>query len=975
MNRKALATSISGLALALATAAHAQTAPVATAPEAGQETTVETIIVTGSRIARRDYISSSPIATVGQDALAKSSAINIEATLNQMPQFVQGQTASSIGAVGGAGRASLNLRGLGESRNLVLLDGRRLPMSNAFGVVDVNIIPQSILEGVETISGGASAVYGSDAISGVVNFKSRRNFEGLIIDARYGNSFKSDARTTDFSITGGAATADDRGHALVSLGYSDRQVLWGNRRDFFSLGVLSSFIGQGTYVPSASNLPTQAALNTVFGGYGAAAGAVSPSRSLGFNDDGTLFSQIGATNYKGPTSGYFSTVGGTVRQPVAYQEFIVNPMTRRSAFGKFDYKVTDSIKAYAQAMYTESTVTGQVGWTPTLYAIPSIPVTNPFIPADLRTILASRPNPTAPFTLNQRFTAFDTREFIADFRVSQFLVGFTGELPWRGWTWDVYGSHDSMDLVETQDKAILLSKLNTLLAAADGGASICAGGYNPFGLAAAGSVSQACRNYVETRTHNYTKTSQDIVEASLQGKLFTLPAGDLQFSGTLGYRENSFDFQPDPSLISQDIIGTLATNPGGGATSVKEASIELLIPLLKDLPFVKALDLDVGYRTSDYNVSGRVGTYKADVTWKPVESLLLRGGYERAIRAPNIGELYSAATAAQAAIGSPPGQGDPCDVRSSARTGASAANVRTLCIATGVPGSIVDNYQYTTTSVGTLSSGSTDLTPEQADTYTAGVVWRSPFEHPLLSGLSASVDYYTIDISNVISVVSGVTAINKCYNLDGTNPTYAASNTYCQLISRDATGGVRTVATPYLNLGGLKTRGVDVQADWKVPLSAFGLDDRWGRFDLNLVANFTDSYRVQLLPGSAWQEYAGTIDGTQGAGLPLPDWKLLTTLTYSVGPAELGVRWRHLPSMKDVTSVTRPTSPAPGVGAYDMVDLTGSLKIRDGLVLRAGISNVADKDPLQIAGTFGLTQPGTYDIVGRSYFLALQARF
>jgi outer membrane receptor protein involved in Fe transport len=173
----------------------------------------------------------------------------------------------------------------------------------------------------------------------------------------------------------------------------------------------------------------------------------------------------------------------------------------------------------------------------------------------------------------------------------------------------------------------------------------------------------------------------------------------------------------------------------------------------------------------------------------------------------------------------------------------------------------------------------------------------------------------------------------------------------------------------------LKTRGVDVQADWKVPLSVFGLDDRWGRFDLNLVANFTDSYRVQLLPGSAWQEYAGAIDGTQGAGLPLPDWKLLTTLTYSVGPAELGVRWRHLPSMKDVTSVTRPTSPAPGVGAYDMVDLTGSLKIRDGLVLRAGISNVADKDPLQIAGTFGLTQPGTYDIVGRSYFLALQARF
>jgi outer membrane receptor protein involved in Fe transport len=720
-------------------------------------------------------------------------------------------------------------------------------------------------------------------------------------------------------------------------------------------------------------------VNGVFAGYGVAPGTVLNSRSLGFNDSGTLFSQVGAVNYNGPTTGFWSTFGGTVRQPVTMQEYLVQPMERRNFFGKFEYDITDNISAYAQVLHVTSEVTGQVGWTPTVFVIPSMPVTNPFIPAGLRTILASRPNPLADFTLNDRFVGFEDRKFRSDSKTDQYIVGLKGNLPIQDWTFDIYGLHDSVDIVETQDKALLLSKMQTLFYAPDGGRSICAGGFNPFGLANGTAVSTACRNFIETETHDTTETEQDIVEGTISGRMFALPAGDARFSLTGTYRSSSFEFDPDNARENNDIIGTLTTAPSQGSISVREAAVEFLVPILADMPFAKSLDLSLGYRYSDYDVTGALSTYKIDGIWKPIETLSFRGGFERAIRAPNIGELYSSALSAQVQIGTPPGGGDPCDIRSSARTTGGAA-VRALCVATGVPAAIVDSYQYTTVAIGSVASGSTSLTPEEADTLTVGAVWRPAVSNPWLEGLSLSVDYYDIEITNVISQVSGVTTMNKCYNLDGTNPTYSATNLYCQLITRDGTGGISTVATPYLNLGGLKTSGFDIQADLRWNLADIGLGANAGELRINAVANFTNTYQVQLLPNTPWTEYAGTIDGTQAAttppvGLPLPDWKTFVNVTYSNGPAEIGFRWRHLPEMNDVTSVTRPASPAAGVPAYDVVDLNLGWKLSETLALRGGVTNLFDEDPPIVGGTLGQTQPGTYDIIGRSYYVSLSARF
>ncbi|HET7678925.1 MAG TPA: TonB-dependent receptor [Xanthobacteraceae bacterium] len=1001
MSRKALLSSIALSSLVWCTGAYAQSSPSATdTPAPGAETPppeanvdpepvqpVEEpaaganvqesgeIVVTGSRIARQDYVSTSPLVTVGQETLARNPSINIESTLNQLPQFVQGQNQSAIGAVANGGRATLNLRGLGETRNLILLNGRRLPLSSAFSVVDINNIPPNIIDNIETISGGASAVYGSDAMSGVVNFITRRSFDGVQIDARGGMSDRGDAETMDIALLAGTGTANDRGRAMISVSYSDRNVLWGSDRpDFFSLGVLSSFIGQGTIVV-AGNAPSQAAYNTLFATYGIAPGTVLNSRNLGFNDDGTLFSQIGAFNYRGPTTGLFSTFGGTVRQPVTMQEYIVQPMTRWNVFAQASYDFTDAIEGYTQILHTDSKVTGQVGWSPTLFnANITVPVTNPFLPAALLPLLASRPTPAAPFVLNSRFMGFEDRKFIADTNLTQFVLGLRGNLGFSNWKWDVYGSHDTVDLVETQDAALLSSRMQQLLNAPDGGRSLCAGGFNPFGLANQLSVSEQCRDYISTETHDVTKTKQSVLEGNLTGALFALPGGDVQFSATATYRKNSFTYDPDPAREGGDIIGTLASVPSQGKTNVKELGLELLIPLLKERPFVHNAEINLGYRISDYNVTGKVDTYRVEGLWSPIKPLLFRGGYEKATRSPNIGELYSSAQTAQVQIGSPP-QGDPCDSRSPSRT----AQIIALCVATGVPAGIINGFQYTTVAVGSVTSGSTDLTPEDADTITFGAVLTSPFQSPWASGLSASVDYYNIKIKDVISQVAAVTTLNKCYNLDGSNSNYDANNVFCSQIIRDPTTGFITfVATPYLNLGGLRTSGIDVQADWRLNFAdTLGIP---GRLHLNTVVNFLRSYKVQVQPDGPFVQYRNTIDGTQAAttppaGLPLPKWKSFTNLNYSYGPATLGFRWRHLPKMRDVTSVTRPATPAPGVPKYDIFDANLALDLFKKHRIVVGVTNIFDKDPPVVGGTLGQTQPGTYDIIGRSFYASVTARF
>jgi iron complex outermembrane recepter protein len=931
------------------------------------------VVVTGSLITDPNHVASSPIVITSAEDLKQSGSVSIEAALNQLPQFSAAGT-SGNGGQGTGGHATVNLHALGSNRNLVLLDGRRLPLADIFGDVDINFIPESILSSVQTITGGASAVYGSDAMSGVVNFITLSNFEGMSTDLQYGNSMKSDYGQFSGSTAFGTKFADNRGHALLSLGYTYRQELDGSQRGFFNLVTPSSFIGQGTFVPAPTNLPNQAVLNGLFSGYGAAT-PVSNTLNLGFNDNGTLFTQTGAKNYLGPTSNGYALLAGNVRMPVGPQTIIENPLDRKSVFSKVDYELIPGLTAYGQVLYVDSTVNTSSGYSLTQFGnLTTIPVTNPFIPKDLATLLASRPNPNASFTWNGRYVGIPVKSWEEHYTTAQYLGGLKGSLPVKDWTWDVFASYDTTDHTQSNFNAVLKSQVQNLLNAPNGGNSLCAGGFDPFGLATSSAISQACQSYMSTTAHSTENLTQTNIQGTVQGALFSLPAGDVVAALLADFRRNTYVYSPDSNLANQNIEAVIASQPSRGAIGVKEFAGQVDVPLLADLPLIKKLSLGAAFRHSDYTTSGGVNSYEGDLKWSPVQSFLVRGGYQRAVRAPNIGELFSADSGSQIAFGTPPAAlGDPCDVRSSARTGASGAAVRALCLAQGVPAAVIDNYTFPTTATAGDAHGNPNLQPETANTYNFGFSWTSHFGSPWLSSLSASVDYYNIKIDKVISVVPGLTALSKCYNLDGSNPGYSAGNEFCGLLHRDANGLLQLIDTPYLNLGGLKTDGIDMQVAWSVSLADIGLTGTSARVFANSGIGFLHGYSIQTLPGSAFQDYAGTntISASYNVSSSFPKWKAVTSIGYGQGGATVSVRWRYQNAMQDVTAVTTPANPGVGVPAYSLVDLLGAYEINKTWQVRAGITNLGNHGPVLVSSSQTSTDPSVFDVVGRSYYVGV----
>jgi iron complex outermembrane recepter protein len=942
-----------------------------TAPAAGAD--LAQIVITGSIIQSPNQVSPSPIVITSAEDLRHSGQVSIESTLNQLPQFSPAGTAATGGQGTGA-HATLDLHGLGSNRNLILLDGRRLPLADIFGDVDVNIIPDSILSGVQTITGGASAVYGSDAMSGVVNFITLKNFEGLVTDLQYGNSMKEDYGQFAGSTAFGTKFAADQGHALLSLGYTHRQALYGSERGFFDYVTPSSFIGQGTFVPSPTNLPSQATVNTLFAGYGVAT-PVANTLNLGFNDNGTLFTQTGARNYLGPTTNGYAIIGGNVRMPVGPQTIVLNPLNRKSIFSKFDYEITPAVTAYGQVLYVNSDVFTSSGKSLTQFGtLTTIPVTNPLIPKDLATLLASRPNPAAPFTWNGRYVGIPAKSWDEQYDTAQYLAGLKGSLPVKDWTWDVFASYDTTDHLQSNQHAVLKSQVQSLLNAPDGGNSLCAGGFDPFGVNGSTNISAACQAYMTTTAHSTEHLTQTNIQGALQGALLRLPAGDLSAALLADFRRNTYSYSPDANLAAQNIEAVIASAPSQGAIGVKEVAGQLDIPLLADLPLAKKLALGAAFRHSDYTTSGAVNTFEGDLKWSPVQSLLVRGSYQRAVRAPNIGELFSAASGSQIAFGTPPASiGDPCDIRSPARTGANGAAVRALCLAQGIPVAVIDSYTFPTTATAGLSSGNSKLQPETANTYNVGFSWTSRAAAAWLSDFGVSVDYYNIDIRKVISIVPGLTALSKCYNLDGSNPAWSPANPFCQLLQRDPNGLLQVINTPYLNLGGLETDGVDIQTHWGVSLSDLGLGASSGRIFATSGLGWLHGYSIQTLPGSPFQNYAGT--NTIASGLTsstFPKWKAVTTLGYGFGGATVSVRWRYQDAMKDVTAVTTPKTPGVGVPAYNLVDVLGTWSINKQWEVRAGITNAGNHGPVYVSSSQTSTDPSVFDVVGRAYYVGVR---
>ena len=1012
VNRWLLAGTCAYGALAAGTA-FAQTAtPTAANPtpaaeqaqaEGGAPPPSSEIVVTGSRIQRPDYVATSPIISISQDTFQNTGRVTLERSLSQLPQFSGSFGAANAGSTStglNGGQSYASLRGLGPKRTLILLDGRRLQPSNPDGSVDLNIIPEALIENVEVITGGASTTYGSDATAGVVNFRLRRNFTGLEINSNYGFSDYGDGQQFKVSGSYGKNFAEDRGNAVFSLDYTKRGRAYQYKRPSYFLARTPTQAGTSTLpegnVLFGSNTPTIAAVNGVFAKYGFAnafsgTGAVPRyTGQIGFNQDGTVFSNLTTRvlNFRDPQTdlAYIATTGANSQQVnFGYPDSSIQAdLKRYNAFGRIEYKITDSIKAFVQGSYTNYTSVGVSN--PTLasnvYAL-AAPVTNPFIPADFRTILASRAAPNADMILYKAFNLAGPRYQGYKYEVWQGIAGLSGNLGIKDWTWDVYGAISRAHFENSQTGGVSASATRTLLYAADGGRSICSGGLNLFGDF---TPSQQCIDYVKRRTVNTNTLKQRTVEGNVQGGLFNWWGGEVRFAAGADYRYNSYKFVSDPGFNqngASDILGYSVLLPASGAVNTKEVYGELLVPLVQDLPFIKKMSLDLGYRYSNYNSVGSVNTYKITGDWEVVREVRFRGGWNRAIRAPSVGELYAPVSTASVGIGTASATnvlGDPCDVRSSFRLGANGAQVRNLCLSQGVPGGIIDTYQLGTAQVFALNGGNPDLEEESADTYSAGVVLSSPFRTPLLSRISISVDAYKIKINKAIGPLSIAQGIQNCFNAGGNNTTYSASNYYCSLIGpRNASTGVPINPTqPLLNLGQYTVQGVDFQLDWRFNLRDAGLPDI-GSFAFNTAITYLDKFKIQALPGGVTYDYAGAI-GSGGqidatSGLAHPKWKTVTSGTYSIGIFSAGVVWRFMDKMKDASLVVTPTSTTPGVPKYNVFDFNARVMTPLGLELRAGVTNAFNKKPPIVGGQLNSFDSQDYDILGRYWFFGITQKF
>lgn len=1060
---------LAGLALAgLGSAAYAQQAQGGSSGGGsanGQQ--VQEVVITGSRIPRRDYTADSPIVTVTNQAFENTSQPEVEDTLNKLPQFQAGlnnqiSQAQQVqpSATATPGTSALDLRGLGPNRTLVLVDGMRFQPANALGFVDTNSIPSSMIDSVEVVTGGASAIYGADAVAGVVNFKLKQNFEGMELDAQYGVSEHGDDREPHISVLFGSNFAGDKGNVTIGLDYFQRSVVLEANRNFYLAGYDDPGTNAGGSYPFLSyasydwgsnasfvgddfilNAPSAAALTSIFGaGVYPASGSsvtVNPNQTVFYSGIGA--NGAGAPGYSGPTQpGFKVQTNGNLGQNNLSAPLSL-PLTRWSVFESAHYDITSDIQAYTEGSFTQDRVTTSVLASPAVqFWGASIPhdAAHP-VPAELEALLDSRNGgvngvdpfdgnapigPSSPWALQMDLdNVLGPRTTIDTTYTYNLVAGLKGALPVNDWTWNVFGTHGQTSAFSNLVSGFASTKAwqefldlpnygenGTITGIAQQSAH-CTSGF--YGAIFEGTMpSQDCIDAITAQMETETELTQNVVEADFNGTLFNLPAGPLKFAAGGDYREEIFGYTPDPLLdvtsVNDAPIGLFPSAPVNGRIGVKEGYGELLVPVVKDMPLVQSFDLDLAGRYSSYDwhggdpsVNGGTSgwTYMANGNWKVNHWLSFRGGYQLAVRAPNVAELFQPTTANVVGASA----GDPCANTTPVPWGNNASNpnrlkTQQLCLALiqttnptagttfYVPGGSANNYTGLFPFYFPLTidhdMGNPNLKPEVAHTWTAGIVLRSPIQNSLLSRFQGSIDWYSILINGAITPVTSETSYEQCLDANGTsNPTLTITGSpFCSLIQREAiTGGNRFANAPFENLGKEKTEGLDFTANWGADFADMGLGVIPGSLLVNWQLNWLWKFDIQNLPGAATLEYAGTESGPAGDAFR---YKMFTTLTWANTWGSLGITWEHLPAAKDASVVVTPSSTTEGPGSYDEFNLFATWKISPAYELRAGVDNLFDRDP-EVVGTIpgvtnslGTTLPD-YDVIGRRFYVGVRARF
>ena len=685
--------------------ARAEAAATAQAREesAAEAADVEEVVVTGSRIRRQDIVGVGPATVVTEEQIERSGVVQLETVLQQIPAsagFAGNQTAAYWTARGW-GTAQVNLRGLGISRTLTLLNGRRLVNggTGANSSPDLNMIPVSAIERIDVLKDGASAIYGADAVAGVVNIVTRTDFDGLLLNARYGVTGEGDGE--DF-------TAD---------------LLWGLRND--RGGVSAAFTFQKTAeVNMATRAPcalgeVSGALICVDSASTAGGRAVLPNgQQINFSNvagNGNFFEPYVAARHNFNSNPYLNAV---------------NPLQRFSAAFFADYQLNPAVELFGEFLFTHRE-TRQIGSPGTLRNL-AIPASNPTNPTGQNLVLVQR-----------RLAEPGVRNFYQDTDTFQIVGGARGRLL-ENWDWESAFSWGRNTGIDGSDNIANLSRvaqtINTSVCSFAANAAIPCADYLGFG-----DISPQALNYILTEMRDTGGNEQKSFYADITGDLFELPAGALAVAAGVSYRDERGWRDPDP-LTVQGVLNTNAQTPIDGELTAKEVYAEVSIPVVRGVPFVQDLTFDAAVRYSSYDLFGEDTNYKLGLDWRIVEGLRMRATFGTGFRVPAIPELFGGV-----------GQGnltttDPC----SRWTQSTNATLRANCQASGVPA----NYVQPGTTILTNTGGNINLKPENSESFTAGVVWQPTF----LRGFSATVDYFDIQITDAIRSIPGSTKLSVCYN-------------------------------------------------------------------------------------------------------------------------------------------------------------------------------------------------------------------
>lgn len=917
---------------------------------ATNDTAGEAIVVTGSRIQRRNLDSAAPVAVVSDEEFKLSGAVNVESVINTLPQVIPGTTSFSNNPGGGV--STLNLRGLGSQRTMVLVNGKRWMFYDTTQVVDLNTIPTFLLDSVDVVTGGASAVYGSDALAGVVNFR-LKDVQGIEAGGQYGITGEGDGQRYQAYLALGSEFADGRGHATVYGEYYKREDIFASARDFSAATYADD--GEGGFVEGGSpTVPYGRFTSTL-------AAANCPVGNVFCSSAGAVYRQPGVSTGSTPGADLFNY--GAVN-------YLMVPQERYLMGGYGDYEFADGHTAYAEVSFVNNRVANELAATPVTGTFNvDIATVSPFISAaDIAALtqldgIASGTNTVGdgvvPLSINRRVTESGGRNSLDERNAFRLLTGVRGEIS-ESLNYDAYYMYSRTRNSNIQAGNISRSAFRAGL---DGtGPAI-----NIFGP---NTLTPGMVDQISILAQNGNASTMQVASASVSGSVFNtgLGADDIGFAAGVEYRKVTSEFIPDTALASGDVIGFNAGQPTAGGYDVKEIFGEVAIPIAAYMPGIYRLELTGAARYSDYSLEavGGVWAYAGGIEYAPVQDITLRGQYQRAVRAPNVDELFGGL-----ANGFPPAI-DPCSSRSAADAQTDA--VRDLCIATGVPaGSVFGTNIQPATQIQGQFGGNPNLQEETSDSWTAGVVLRPTF----LRGFTATVDWYNIKVDGAIDTLGGglSNSLNLCYNVF-----QDINSEYCQVFvgARNALGQFDGEVLPQIlnaNTGALEVEGIDFEVDYSTDLG-FGLMGEESQLSVGVLGNYTINYLYTPVADQPEEvtDCAGLF-GQSICGEPTPEWKWTSRLSYIDGPLTASFRWRHLGSVGDDDTNTDFT--VEKIGSYDLFDLTFGFDVTESFNLTAGVNNLFDKAPPVLGDNQAETNtyPSTYDVLGRDFFISARMSF